>query len=401
MKYLYFLFTLVFIFSCNEDTTNNNTNGKSQPRQLTVGNGYISSQYYDDILLSQSIDTVINIGTTIEPIPILVNKSFKVYSDEIEEIEYAKENDVRSFLQETWDSYIDGVEEEGVNGKEYIYILDKYGINAHIFLQLFQQSNMTISEFMEFIELIRVSVDNVIEDNQEVYEFYHFLEKIEMNFDEFLIALDNSGITRYTYFTNIGKNNISFKDLYELYYQIVEMDGLTINDFFIQTGGVINKKNNEKIQANPLLYLTRAVWAILSFNKPETKTKNTSTSVLLKTDKDWANYYSCKSFSTKKYRWLLTDIYTIHLVDISFKIEGHHNCKHDDPKGDFISEAGVTFLNVYTLWPWSANGHVDISKVSNIGTLDDINPSIRFSVTLDASCLQAVSKTWNKTITGR
>lgn len=397
------LTSFLFFVSCAEDSpTDNNDDPK-----IEIGSVVISKIESEGTVLYERRDTVIDIGTASEPIPLMVHFS-TIWHDEDKLFSRTSANpmsneQVLNFLNNEWDEFINGIGDEGFNGKEFQEFLRNNQLTLDMFYQLYQESQLSLNDFTKLIRKIVLEMESFHPESGSMFEFFNFLIVTKTDFDDLINAIKGVGMTTDGFFEKLKLKGISFHDLLKIYYdEISDHNNTDLTELieYIKNLSVIEIKNgNESIQdASAYVEATKLAWQVIKDNSPISDVKGAVTRVLNPSDMDWSKYYGGKSWNSKKYKFSVTDTWIKNYVLIEFYFHEDRLYKNNTIPGDYIANASIRITTANVKWGYKVNASASCEHPVNIGTAEWPKASIYINFTIHCKNLfQSWSPTWGIT----
>lgn len=310
---------------------------------------------------------------------------------------FITENDVETFLKNTWDPFYDGKDDEGVNAREFLDFLTEY--------------NMPMDQFFRFLEATGGSVgelDNIV----KVYSSQ--LEELDGKdvFNEIESFCDLTGIELETYFTDIKETFTTYSvfcsklvelgtgqsGLYSSYVDwYMEQETELADPFGSFLSYLKNKSNNAKNGENKIdpveigklgLEIMKFGWDVIKDGKPQLSADGAFTSVLRK-DTSGLDYGYTKTNKTGTIEFKVTDAWIKSWVLIDAKMKGVASYAATNPNfgGQYLPNVQLDVESAYLIWGMNLNVNAQVSNVINVSSVDNPDPVIDVIAKVNAGWL--------------
>ncbi len=404
LMHLFSLISLLFFMSCAEDSPTSNNDDTSK---IKIGSTLISKLESEGVTLYKRIDTVIDIGTSSEAVPFMVHLSTD-WSDQSQIFSRTSAKpmtleQLRNFLNNEWDAFINGSEDEGVNGKEFQEFLQKNQLTLDMFNQLYQESQLSLPDFTKLIEKIVLEMGSFHPETGSMFEFFNFLIETKTDFSDLISAIKGDGMTTDGFFEKLKLKGVSFYDLLKIYYdEISDHDNPNLTELveYIKNLTVIYKDGNESIQDKYSAFVeaTKLAWQVIKDNAPISDVSGAVTRVLNPSDMNWSNYFGGESWDSKKYKFSVTDSWIKNYVLIEFYFHEDRLYKHKTIPGSYIANASIRVTTANVNWGYTVNANASCEHPVNIGNAELPIASIHTSFTIKCkNPFQSWSPTWGIT----
>jgi|GEM_PF-6910330 len=333
--------------------------------------------------------------------------------------------DIEAFFQSEWDEYINGLADLGANVDDMSDLLEKINIDHDLFLQLYEDSAMTLGDFVTLMESMAEKLDAA--DNDDIMQLVDVLVAMNMTLDDFIDNLQEAGYTLSELIDLMHTEGLDFHEFYHEMAQYINSTGDTsMSDFLASltqtsqylpgtAAGPMDLRNGESgsgtISPGDIAKLAEAgvkiaqfVWDIIKDNEAVVDISEASTTLLRTDDQDLFHYYGAVESESYKYKISVRDslIKSWELAYADFSIAGSYGAKHQSEGGWYVPSVYVKFYRAGADWPVYIKGSSIVTDGTNVGTIADPIPVITLQAKIEFGWVfQKKVKYFNFRISGK
>jgi hypothetical protein len=268
-------------------------------------------------------------------------------------------------------------------------------------MQFVRHSGLTLPEVLDVLQAFK-SLE-AAHNGQAFDTFDDLMTEGGLSWKALAAALKGRG---QTFADLVSRISASKQDLFGLTNAWMA-SGKSLSDFLLDQQGFGTKKAGVDVKIDPakllgvVLDMAKFGYSIIKDNAAQTKTDGANTSVLHTQVKDPFAYGNAKTFSSREFRWEGKNLFTMTLFEVKFHVRGTYGATSNQVGGHYMPSIFSEFTHTYALWPWKVNGSADLSKISNMGSIEAPNPQIDLNHKLEAGILlQHLSTSFPLTLQG-
>lgn len=321
------LLTSLFMASCSEDDGPAYEKPQTVERAIKPNTEMYSQMLFDDEVIEEAIDSVINFGTDEHPALFYVNQSHKVGGVE-----------VPAGLADLNHSFFTLNREEHENFIRIFAVA--WGVTHH--------TNLTLeNKIRAYQDLAGFLKSNNIELAQLVYLCQGRADRLEATIqiaDEFKTtrATSQNTMALNHLYNNMLRNNVDPI----AYYQEIKKIGFPEDETSISRGPSASTVTSViKAVVKGTVYLSKFVVAFVKNGKPVVDIKNQYTSYLHQDELDVMEYIDPERKETGTYEYRYGSK-SLPMAQIKFSIESYYNSKRKNDNGRYISRIGMIVSKV-------------------------------------------------------
>jgi len=298
--------------------------------------------------------------------------------------------DIEQFLTNHWDEYINGKNDEGVNSKEFVDLINKYGIDIQVLYRAFDSSynqGMTLPDFFAFLEKMSKLKS---ENGQGVYHFLNFLFDMNLTVKDFKDSLTKANVTEEQFIDYLDRGKLNFinllNNIHESTKNIVDFLPSIINSQALKTKDI----GGDIIDAGKLgLDIAKFAWDVVKDNAPVAEGTGAFTSVLNINDTNALSYEKAKENSSKEIQidanykpfiFFGPELWPV--VMFHFQANSAYGATHPKYGGKYLPNVNISINKILALWPFQISAGAQVKNAYNLNTAENPNPKIELELTM-------------------
>lgn len=305
---------------------------------------------------------------------------------------------VETFLKDTWDASCEGVDDEGVNAREFLDFLEKYNIPMDQFFRFFEALDYSMAEFLDVAEAYATQLESL--DGKDVFnEIESFCDLTEMELGAYFADTESVFGTHAAFCTKLADLGIGEAGLYNAYISwYMDQEAEVADPFsafleYLKTISALKASGGDR-KVDPVkvgklgLEVLKFGWDVIKDGKPQVQTDGAFTSVLKK-DTTALDYGYAKRNETSIIHFKVTDawIKSWVLMETKFRGSSSYAATNPDFGGQYLQNVQFDVESAYAIWGMRLNVSAQVSNVTNSASVENPDPEIDMVARINAGWL--------------